>query len=487
MEKTIRKNIYSLTFLFILNLVCFCQNSNFNDKFLELKQKTKKYEDESTSYSKDITLLNKVMKRLSTDYSKVAVAQFIEDLNYQYCEKKLYPVDIYFSKKYKYNYDQKEMIKLPLDLILEFLNKQINQARIIRINKVKFNSLGKSGNIITSDFNNSFSDLTVYPEFSNKAKLKNILLTAILDKNKKQSLEWIWGKSLTNDAYYSTKLTLFQGTFSLYPIYRTYIGLDSFRNKNSWYFELAEFDHKKLVEENYLLNNFTEVNESADTKAQKLALELKKENPIVSLNDQKIEESTDKIDDNPETTLKVFQELLTAKGNEKVNLFYYKKDKEMHNLSKSIETTVSEITDMLFLNFRSNSVVKIVNIEELKLPLKLQSFLDTEITLVKNNDLEKIFQFAKPERSRLNMEGKKKLLKLLITLYLQSAITKDADIERSSLEIINQRKDKSQKYFANVVTIFGDQLTIFENYKRLADNQDFKDRKSWFYSLPVKK
>jgi len=56
---------------------------------------------------------------------------------------------------------------------------------------------------------------------------------------------------------------------------------------------------------------------------------------------------------------------------------------------------------------------------------------------------------------------------------------------RHSVEWIIGRTKGSSTYLATVITAFDGQLTVFNNYKKIADRAVVKDKNSWFNQLPV--
>jgi len=173
----------------------------------------------------------------------------------------------------------------------------------------------------------------------------------------------------------------------------------------------------------------------------------------------------------------------------RIELFYYKRtgDNSSHTLSSEGESLIGAVIDSLYRINYGNVVLKITNLEIPALPQSVENLLDREIICLKDEDSEKNYSLAPKFLSQLSEDERVNLLKMFSSLFLISASDKSEDIERSSLEVVFRRKNKSQKYFANVLTVFGDQYTVFENYGKIALNRDFKNRKSWLYSVEVEK
>ena len=414
--------------------------------------------------SEDSLNISRILWRLKTPFIKNKMSQILEEIAY---EKKLidpYPVDFYFlnpNKRERGELGNKRYVKgktvyMPVGHILDSLSNIITRSVILRVNKIDFNSIKFDiGLLVGPNFDNSFLNLNLFPDLKDKEKLRSLLLETILKSDKKRSFEWIWGKSLENNAYYSTKLTAFNGAFTIYLEYRTYIGLNSLRDKNNWFNELPVFNPSPQTgskDSLVLLSSDSEVLSTPiiiekDTTQAKIIIDksvvLEKTVPFI------YENSLDTLD---------------------FNVFRYAKeiDSDRHFLKYEMELSISEIIDSLGSNITEN--INAIKTDKTNIKILSKSVIENK------NYNETIFLLDKKISNDIYYNEKIK------TILAQSY---NYPMKRKTIEFIYGKSKSGYSYYALVITIFNGQITIFDNYRKNAKRDYYIDKNSWFNGLPV--
>ncbi len=414
--------------------------------------------------SEDSLNISRILWRLKTPFIKNKMSLILEEIAY---EKKLidpYPVDFYFlnpNKRERGELGNKRYIKgktvyMPVGQILDSLSNIITRSVILRVNKIDFNSKKFDiGLLVGPNFDNSFLNLNLFPDLKDKEKLRSLLLETILKSDKKRSFEWVWGKSIENNAYYSTKLTAFNGAFTIYLEYRTYIGQNSLRDKNNWFDDLSVFEQSTHIDpkdNQLLLSSDTEVINTQtiidnDTTQIKIPLD----RTVV------IENTAPFIYENNLDTLKF-------------NVFRYSKeiDSDRHFLKYEKELSISEMIDSLGSNITEN--VNAIKTDKTNIQISGES------TIENNNYNETIFLLDKKISNDIYYNEKIKTI--LAQAYYHP-------MKRKTIEFLYGKSKSGYSYYALVITIFNGQITIFDNYRKNAKRDYYIDKNSWFNGLPV--
>ena len=265
-----------------------------------------------------------------------------------------------------------------------------------------------------------------------------------LRSDKKSSLEWIWGKSPDNDAYYSTKLTYFDDQFSLYPEYRFYIGTDPFRDKNSWFFTLE--DHPKVIQQESI--TVAEVPKNAEEETGEF-----RESVISERNDERISEVNEPEakevfdcgcpEDHPDFSLDV--------------VFYETKGEEQVSSERTVK-----FTDLLKEASEAN-IIKFIRLTGTDF-----SFDSGE---VRKTDTESVIE----------LKGDPGICANRLKKHLSEGIT-NPNMKRTA-ELIYTKDKNGMSYYAAVITVYDGQATYFTEYKIYASSEVRKDESSWFNKL----
>lgn len=182
----------------------------------------------------DSLRVTELLNSVRSDFVKNEIEELLVRIS---GSKKIFrPFTIDFYRRNGHSYKLSGHKEMTVSELLDTLSQNIIKAKILRINKLDLNGNGSKNAVLTD---NSFKDLGKEPSYRQKDKLMNIIEETALGSNRKSSLEWIWGRSPEDDAYYSTKLTYFDDRFSLYPEYRFFVGNDPLRDRNGWFFSLS--------------------------------------------------------------------------------------------------------------------------------------------------------------------------------------------------------------------------------------------------------
>lgn len=444
------KFVYFLTLIifFIMPLPVQPQNTD--------KQKLDELAADSAS-------LDRAVRYLKNPELKKRVEFLLNEVITEKRKHDYYPVDFYYSRGSKNQYTANQSITLTLDQLADSLQSAVDLAKIMRINKIDFyrflladSSGSKDTTLYSAAQDNHFVELDSFPIYRQQEFLKQIFLETVLSTDKKRSLEFIWGRSEENDAFYSTKLTAFNGQFSVYPKYRTFIGLDSFRGKKNWFYNLAVYAKPKYLD-TLTIGNQAEITAPVDTKSDSTINKIQVFTPIAI----KHPVQTDSVKIEPPMQVLTVSKDTVQVTEKSFSVSLYDKQRGVDSYQLKYEANLNSVS--LY--------------DSLKTVLKAAKFLKIE----KNNTaMQKNLSVGGQELIELNgvMNNQNRMNLILNT------ITSNPD-NRHSVEWITGRGTGGSTYFATVITAFDGQLTVFNNYKKIADRSAQKDKNSWFNRLPV--
>ncbi|PID26542.1 MAG: hypothetical protein CR982_09750 [Candidatus Cloacimonadota bacterium] len=405
------------------------------------------YEDFSAEKSKlkeDSITFEYMFWRLKSDFARDKLSNLMEQLN---IEKKLftdYKINFFYSKDY-YGKDYENLVekRMPVDALLDSLEGIISSGSILRVTKNKLNKNSGTINLIED----RFYDLNEKIEYRDSDFLKKILLETVTNSSVKTSLEWIWGRSYEGDAYFSSKLTSFDDIFTIYPVYRTYVGVNSFREDEEWFENLKNYDSSMLR------GIYDQIKMGNNRRRRGLSSN-------IGLEDYK-------------KRLKEYRELLnnSFKGDEVTN-------KSLKNiLSSDIEISFVEYIKNFEGVYKSGSKIK-ENLSLFLLDILSNGTVGIEVS---NDNGRKYFDINSSEKSLffdLREDIRFKEIMDMIKFNLDNNLT------RYSYKFITHR-DKN-RYFYTLVTVYDKMVTVFYNYEKRVSRKVKKDVDSYFNSLPYK-
>lgn len=389
----------------------------------------------------DSLAIDRIMWRIQSPDVKNNLKSILSDISREKAILRPYPIYFFKQDVKTRKYFQSHSSEMSVDQLVDTLKFIMDKSIILRVNKVDFTRLGMSE--FNYGFDNDYVNLHLYPEFKDPIKLRLILLETVLSHSRKSSIEWIWGKSPENDAYYSTKLTSFNGVFTIYPDYRTYIGLDTFRDENSWFYSLTDYIEKRK---------------------QPLEIATSSENIITDNNESnqnKIEDTPQKIANNTEekNTEEEKSEVVLNDFSMLTTFFKYNDETLSHKVNFSEEMESSEIVDSL-LNYVNKSKVALLSKEDYRI------YYGTDYSENRNHETG---------------DAKKKdgLRRLLKKSY-------DNPESRHSIEWAVEKDKDNRHYYSVLLTAYKKSITVFESYKKVAPKKVRDDKESWYYRLPEK-
>ncbi len=396
------------------------------------------YDERAEKINSDSVYIESVIDSLSSVFVKEEIRQFLKNISDSKKIFRPFKVDIYKPQKHKYFIEKQS--EMTVSEILDFISELTEKAKILRINKL---DLDNGKNFKLTD--NSFKDLDKEPDYRSKEKIMEIIEQTALKSDKKSSLEWIWGKSPDNDAYYSTKLTYFDDQFSLYPEYRFYIGTDPFRDKKSWFFSLN--DHPKIQPQKTFASAETintadeemrvETGDTANTESYKETVSEVTETEDMEIFNCGCSEPV------PDFTLDI--------------VFYEKRDDEQAAVNRT----------MKFSEF-FNSAVGSIDTKFIRLTGTDYSFDAGEVSKTESESV-------------IDITGDVKLCADRLRIHLSEGIT-EPNVKRTA-ELIYSKDKNGMSYYAAVITVYDGQATFFTEYKIYASSEVRKDRNSWFNRL----
>lgn len=437
---------YFVILIVILSFICYSKTKS--ERLNELKQ--------------DSLRVNDLINTMSSDIGKEGLKDLLEKLEQGKQLFEPFPVDFYSLKGIRFKFKEKK--HLTIDELIDLLKEIIAKSKIIRINKLHFQN--GSGKVNLAD--NTYKELDKYPEYKDLNLLRKILETTVLNSERKSSIEWIWGRSPNNDAYFSTKLTVFDKQFTLYPDYRVFVGKNSYRDKKHWFYSLNEYSaviaEKKVTESKNIVN--------VDTVSSDFELEKTEVKSIQTIIDTltTYDDSKDLITND----ISRVKEFTCGTGNDfeydilkdeiQLSSDIYKKDENKNFVSNRLE------------NIPLKSFVKDLLSEEQG--INTIKFSKTDFIL-KNENVKKL-----SEEEYIEITDDVRICSERIkSFFAEGLLFPD---KKRSVEFITCRNKSKLSYFATIVTIYDGQITVFYDYKIAASSEYRKDKESWYNKLEIR-
>lgn len=448
--------IFSNSQFLILLLVVVCLLVSPTQAFAQnnLRQQLNELQSDSAS-------LERAVRYLKNPLLKKQVEKLLSETVAEKRRLDFYPVDFYYLRgNEKNNYTPGAGVYLTLDQLVDSLQSAVELAKIMRINKIDFyrfllaDSSGNNQNdLISASQDNHFVMLDSFPIYRQSEFLKQMFMETVLSTDKKRSVEFIWGRSEDNDAFFSTRLTAYNGQFSVYPRYRTFIGLDTFRDKKSWFADLKIYRKPQYLDTLTLADKNPVRQQSVVATTINLptlpsiatAEPITGEKPLVVTN----------------LSLAAKETVAAQKSSKSFNVSYYDQEKGSSSYQLKYEALLN--SDAIY--------------DSLKLVLTDARFLKIE-----KNNLPMQKELGSNGNEIMNLSGQPDNHNRLNLIL--NTVEKNPD-NRHSVEWITGRTKGSSTYLATVITAFDGQLTVFNNYKKIADRALVKDKNSWFNQLPV--
>ncbi|NOR44167.1 MAG: hypothetical protein GQ534_01155, partial [Candidatus Delongbacteria bacterium] len=265
------------------------------------------------------------------------------------------------------------------------------------------------------------------------------------------------------DAYFSTKLTVFDKQFTLYPDYRVFVGKNSYRDKKHWFYSLKEHStviaDNKVVEPKKIVNVDTAISEKEVTDV----VQVNADTLIIA----NISKDVDPID------ISAVKEFTCGSGN---NFEYdimkdeillaadiYRKDNENNYVSKNMD-------NISLKTFVKNQLSETQNINTIK-------FSKTDF-IIKDGNVKKL-----SEEEFIEITDDVRICSERIKSFLAEALL--FPDKKRSIELITGRNKSKLSYFATVITIYDGQITVFYDYKIATPSVYRKDKESWFNRLVI--
>ena len=412
--KSVFTNIFAAVFFFVIFSCSFG-----ND-----------YDTRKQLIDSDSLFLTSEADSLSSPYVKAEVKELLKKISLSKKIFRPFKVDIYRTEGHKFVFDHQS--EMTISDMLDHIEERTKKAKILRINQLDLDN-GKK--FVLTD--NSFKVLEKEPLYRSKEKVMEMIEQTALGPDKKSSLEWIWGKSTDNDAYYSTKLTYFDDQFSLYPEYRFFIGSDPFRDKNSWFFTLK--DHPEVQERVTV------------AEAQDKHYVPEEKNEEIFRTGGSIEPAAEEVFDcgcphkYPDISLDI--------------VMYEQRENEQFAVNKTM--SFSELfelsaghTDTKFIRLKGTDF----------------SFEGSE---VKKTESESVIEIT----------GDIQICADRLKKYLSEGLN-SPNVKRTA-ELIYSKDKNGMSYYAAVITVYDGQATYFPEYKIYASSEVRKDKTSWFNMLEI--
>ncbi|MBN2833822.1 MAG: hypothetical protein JXR48_02525 [Candidatus Delongbacteria bacterium] len=451
----------------------FCNEMN-NNKLLD-------------EYRNDSLSIEYMLWRVKSEDVRNKVVEILDYINNQKQIYSPYEMDFYYSKDYYgKNYEKILKLDIPIDAMLDSLESIINYSKILRIVKSRISLDGSEKAIVLED---KFIDMDKNNEMWNLDLLRNNLIESVTNKQIKTTFEWIWGRTSGKDVYFSTKLTSFSNHFSVYPVYRTYLGEDSFRQEPFWFSSLMEIESdimktlndkikndiesKNITEKKEtddIGSNVTIVFQNSDEKAkinqnfeiEKDDLIQEKANSDIGKSDNQqnfISEATNEI-----TTIEKSITLTSEQTTEsKLSCTFYKRDEnDLFGSFMSFEGEVSDIFTKL-LTYSNEPVL-----------IRLSGADADNYFGINTNGNELYAGFGSTGLSGVV----KKSIERMISDALLNPLT------RKSIELITSKSKKQKKYYFTMITVYDNNISVFYDYDRRIDRKTAESL--WFLNLPEK-
>ena len=432
---------YSIISLFIMSFIVFSKTKD--DRLDELKQ--------------DSLKVNNLISTMSSEIAKDGLQELLEKLEEGKQLFEPFPVDFYYLKGIRFKFKEKKY--LTIEELIDLLTEIISRSKIIRINKLHFNN--GSGKVNLAD--NTYKELDKHPEYKDENLLRKILETTVLNSERKSSIEWIWGKSIAGDAYFSTKLTVFDKQFTLYPDYRVFVGKNSYRDKEHWFYSLKE--HSTFTAENKVVEAKNIVNVDTTISEKEVSDVIQMETDTLFIAD--ISKDTDIVDN---SQVKEFTcgssegfEYDIMKDEISLAADIYKKDEENNYVSK-------QVNNISLKAFVKDQLSTTENISTIK-------FSKTDF-IIKNDNVKKL-----SEEEFIEITDDVRICSEKIKSFFAEALL--FPDKKRSIELITGRNKSKLSYFATVITIYDGQITVFYDYKTANTSEYRKDKDSWFNRLVI--
>lgn len=403
----------------------------------------------------DSLKVNNLISAMSSEIAKDGLKELLEKLEEGKQLFEPFPVDFYSLKGIRFEFKEKK--HLTIEELIDLLTEIISRSKIIRINKLHFNN--GSGKVNLAD--NTYKELDKHPEYKDEDLLRKILETTVLNSERKSSIEWIWGKSHNNDAYFSTKLTVYDKQFTLYPDYRVFVGKNSYRDKKHWFYSLKEYStftaENKVIEPKKVINVDTtisekEVSDIVQVETDTLSIaDISKD--VDSIYNSQVKEFTCGSSEGFEYDIMKDEISLTAD--------IYKRDEENNYVSKHMD-------NISLKAFIKDQLSNPQNINTIK-------FSKTDF-IINDGNVKKL-----SEEEFIEITDDVRICSERIKSFLAEALL--FPDKKRSIELITGRNKSKLSYFATVITIYDGQITVFYDYKIAAPSVYRKDKESWFNKL----
>jgi hypothetical protein len=407
------------------------------------------YSERDAEVIADSVKIGSILNSISSEIARQELKEALDRISHSRRIFKEFTVDIYSRNMHKYKLSNTK--KMTIAGLLDSIGEEISKAAILRINKLELDN-GDAGKLKLSD--NSFKDLSKNPSFRNKDVIMAIIESSALGSGKKSSLEWIWGKSSDNDAYYSTKLTYFEDRFTLYPDYRMFVGNDPLRDKKSWFFALEDHPKPEPIAVAVSKEPDQEIIKEPATNTLQTVPDQKQEDPVVQIfHGEEQAPEVHSAEAAPEFDC----------GSSEFGEISYESDVSLYEKNENGDMVITssrmEIGGILGMAAKARAV-------------KFIRLSSTDFTF-DGNSVTKV-----ESETIIEITGDVLLCANRLKAYLAEAMT-DPNKKRSAEFITGKNNDK-MSYTAGVITVFGGMTSYFSDYKIYAASETRKDRNSWF-------
>ncbi len=392
--------------------------------FLMMPAFGEEYDRRRSDLTSDSVAVSSLLDSVKSDYVKEQIEQLLNKISLSRRIFSEYQVEVY--ERNRNDYRKKERIGVTISELLDSISDVMEKSEILRVHNMQLG--GESFEFYES----TFKDLNKESEYREKIRIMEIIERAALNPNRKSSLEWIWGKSYDNDAYFSTKLTYFDDRFSLYPEYRFYIGYDPLRSSSSWFFNLK--DHPPERDGEMLEEYYTS-------------------------------KTPDFVSGENEEVIEYFEEFdcggkdITGTGFT-TETFIYRTSEDGYVLDKTVSMHIDELLDAAY------STV-------------------SEVKFIRLSGTDFIFSGNEMSRNEketfVEITGDINLCSVRISSFLSEA-AKSLNKKRS-VELITGINSDRMSYNAGVITVYDGQTSFFPDLRIFAPSETRNDRTSWFHKF----
>jgi hypothetical protein len=415
------------------------------------------YSERDSEVLADSVKISLFLESVSSDIAKRELMEVLAGISLSRKIFKNFSVDIYSRQGHKYSLSATK--SMTVSELLDLISDAAEKSRILRINKLELDN-GNGGRLKLTD--NSFKDLNKDPSYRKKEVVMGIIEETALKSDRKSSLEWIWGKSDDNDAYFSTKLTFFEDRFSFYPEYRMFVGNDPLRDKKSWFFALE--DHPKPVRTVESTPLQAEIMEEPE-KPQAVA-ETASESAgqiIAAIMNEELKESEDApiqiVTEAASLSENVFDcgSAAFEDMNYETDYILYEKDAAGNLVSSPLR---SGIGDLLNRAYSGTQVIKYIRLTSADFSYQGNETARSE------------------SESVIEITGDVSVCSKRLKAFLSEGMT--GSNQKRSIEFITGVNGDKMSYNAKVLTVFDGNTSYFPEYKIYAPADVRKDKKSWF-------